>query len=89
MADPLQHHAVVFHRVADQREIFARVDVPGAGVAGLDDVRGHDVEAAIGQRQEIAAIVDANADVRLRQQVVVDVLEELRRLADAFGSSTI
>ena len=85
MADPLQHNAVVLHRVADQREILARIDVPGAGVAGLDDVGGHDVEAAIGERQEIAAVVDANADVGLRQQVVVDVLEELRRLPHAVG----
>ncbi len=57
----------------------------GAGVAGLNDVCGDDVETAIGQRQKIAAIVDAHGDVGLRQQVVVDVREKLRGLPDTFG----
>ena len=54
----------------------------GAGVTGLNDVRGDDVELSIGQGQEVPPIVDAHGDVGLGQQIVVDVLEERRRLPD-------
>ena len=63
MANPLQHHAVVVERVAHQREVLLRIDVARAGMAGLDDVGRDDVEAPLRQRQEIAAVVDANVDV--------------------------
>ena len=81
----------VVERVADQREVFLRVDEAGAGVSGLDDVGGDDVEAPIGQRQEIAPVVDADVDVGPVEQVVVDVRENgaaLRTLSDSSTTCT-
>ena len=64
-ANPLEYHAVVFQGVPHEREVFAGIDVAGAGVTGLDDVRGDDVELSIGQRQEVPPVVDAHGDVGL------------------------
>src|SRR5687768_18601332 len=49
---PLQRHAIVFQSVPYERKILARVDVSGAGMAGLNDVCGHDIVTSIGRSEE-------------------------------------
>ena len=78
-----------FERAAHQREVLARVEIAGAGMARLDDVRGDDVEPLARQQQEVAAVVHADADVRLIEHVVVDVREERRAPRTLSDSSTI
>jgi len=59
--------------------------VASTGVNRLDDVGGDHIESLAGQRQEVASVVHADADVGLLEHAVGDVREVRCSQANAVG----